>query len=278
MTAQVIAITADELEALHGAGPLAFQCYLHLRTWMDYGTGITGRSRPISLAMLRAYCETHTPRGAGVQITAPSEKEIRTALARLQRAGLLRRLAGDRLAFSLPLAAVASARPNQTGHGAGAEQSTAPGTTNPAPVKAPRPEPGTDRKPTEQPNRAHIMNQVSLSSTCALVQFLHLQDIPTAGRETTLERWRAEGITAEGLQKAVAVARSVRAKVGSTQPVNVGLLDRILSSPPPGATAPRIGADLVAIGTAQGCPPRPGESWEQYRFRLSNAPVQRNST
>lgn len=278
MTAQVIAITADELEALHGAGPLAFQCYLHLRTWMDYGTGITGRSRPISLAMLRTYCETHTPRGAGVQITAPSEKEIRTALARLQRAGLLRRLAGDRLAFSLPLAAVASARPNQTGHGAGAEQSTAPGTTNPAPVKAPRPEPGTDRKPTEQPNRAHIMNQVSLSSTCALVQFLHLQDIPTAGRETTLERWRAEGITAEGLQKAVAVARSVRAKVGSTQPVNVGLLDRILSSPPPGATAPRIGADIVAIGTAQGCPPRPGESWEQYRFRLSNAPVQRNST
>lgn len=272
MTAQVIAITADELEALHGAGPLAFTCYLHLRAWMDYGTGITGRSRPISLAMLRTYCETHTPRGAGVQITAPSEKEIRTALARLQRAGLLRRLAGDRLSFALPRAAVASARPNQTGHGAGAEQSTAPGTTKPAPVKAFRPEPGTDRnsiEEAEEANRAHIMNHVSLSSTCALVQFLHLQDIPTAGRETTLKRWRAEGITAEGLQKAVAVARSVRAKVGSTQPVNVGLLDRILSSPPPRATVPRIGADLVAIGTAQGYPPRPGESWEAYRLRLA---------
>lgn len=276
MTAQVIAITADELEALHGAGPLAFQCYLHLRAWMDYGTGITGRSRPISLAMLRTYCETHTLRGAGVQITAPSEKEVRTALARLQRAGLLRRLAGDRLAFSLPLAAVAPKRPNQTGHGAGAEQSTAPGTTKPAPVKALRAEPGTDRKPIEQPNRAHIMNQASLSSTCALVQFLHLQDIQTAGREATLERWRADGITAEALQKAVAAARSVRAKAASTQPVNVGLLDRILSSPPPVATLPRIGADLVAIGTAQGYPPRPGESWEAYRLRLA-APDGRNS-
>ena len=156
------------------------------------------------------------------------------------------------------LAVVASARPNQTGRGAGAEQSTAPGTTKPAPVKTLRAEPGTDRKPIEQPNRAHIMNQVSLSSTCALVQFLHLQDIQTAGREATLDRWRADGVTADALQKAVAAARSVRAKAGSTQPVNVGLLDRILSSPPPGATRPRIGAALGVIGTAQGCPPRPG--------------------
>ena len=271
MTAQVIAITADELEALHGVGPLAFTCYLHLRAWMDYGTGITGRSRPISLAMLRTYCETHTPRGAGVQITAPTEKEIRTALARLQRAGLLRRLAGDRLAFSLPLAVVASARPNQTGHGAGAELSTAPGTAKPAPVKAFRPEPGTDRAPIEQPNRAHIMNQVSLSSTCELVQFLHRQDIQTAGREATLERWRGDGIALDALQKAVAVARTVRAKAASAQPVNVGLLDRILRSPPPVPTLPRIGgADLVATGTALGCPPRPGESWEAYRVRLGS--------
>lgn len=270
MTAQIIAITADELEALHGAGPLAFQCYLHLRAWMDYGTGITGRSRPISLAMLRAYCETHTPRGAGVQITAPSEKEIRTALARLQRAGLLRRLAGDRLAFSLPLALVASARPNQTGHGAGAEPSTAPGTAKPAPFKPLPLEPGTDRKPTERPNRAHIMNQVSLLSTCALVQLLHRQDIQTAGREATLERWRNEGVTADALQQAVAVARNVRDKAGSSQPVNVGLIDRILSSSPPVPALPRNRADLVAAGTTRGCPPRPGESWEAYRLRLAS--------
>lgn len=76
---QVIAITADELDALYGISPLAFQVYVLLRTWMDYRTGKTGQSRPVSLAMLRAYCETHTPRGKGVQITAPSEKEIRTA-------------------------------------------------------------------------------------------------------------------------------------------------------------------------------------------------------
>ena len=80
---QLITLRGIELETLHGAGPLAFEVYVMLRWWMDYRTGITGRRRPISLAMLITYCETHTPRGAGTQIEQPTEKSIRGALERL---------------------------------------------------------------------------------------------------------------------------------------------------------------------------------------------------
>jgi hypothetical protein len=97
-------LTAVEIEAMHGSGPLSACAYLWLRYWADIRTGVVGQSRPISLGMLRAYCETHVSKGAGVQIVQPSERNIRTALAGLERAGLLRRLSGDRLIFRLLLA------------------------------------------------------------------------------------------------------------------------------------------------------------------------------
>ncbi len=272
MTGQVIAITSDELEALHGAGPLAFQAYMMLRAWMDYRTGITGRSRPVSLAMLRAYCETHTTRGAGVQIEQPSEKSIRTALDRLQRAGLLRRLAGDRLAFALPLAAVASARPEQTRHGDGADFSTQPGTAKPKAHAERRTEPGRPSATVTSPNPAHIMNHDFSSSTCVLVDYLHRQDIQTAGRESLIEDWRERGVTMQDLQKAVTTARAMRAKSQSTQPVNAGLLGAILDAGRASTRAPSQNNDsLLAAGAANGCPPRPGESWDAYRRRLAAA-------
>jgi hypothetical protein len=97
-------LTAAEIEAMHGTGPLSAFAYLWLRSWADIRTGVVGQTRPISLGMLRAYCETHVPKGAGVQIVQPSERNIRTSLAGLERAGLLRRLPGDRLCYRLLLA------------------------------------------------------------------------------------------------------------------------------------------------------------------------------
>ncbi len=97
-------LTAAEIEAMHGTGPLSTCAYIWLRSWADIRTGVVGQTRPISLGMLRAYCETHVPKGAGVQIVQPSERNIRTALASLERAGLLRRLPGDRLCYRLLLA------------------------------------------------------------------------------------------------------------------------------------------------------------------------------
>lgn len=260
MTGQVIAITAEEIDALHGVGPLAFQAYVLLRAWMDYGSGITGRSRPVSLAMLRAYCETHTPRGAGVQITAPSEKEIRTALARLQRAGLLGRLPGERLAFRLPLATIACARPKQTGHGAGIKSSTEPGTTKAAPIKAKRREPGADRAPSGQPNRAHIMVQEKQNPG-------HLQAAPVDKRNP--DRPPAE------VRDLADIRDWLAAQWFTGTPPHQ---DRATAPPSEkngfaegGRTVAPATAEeqrLLAIGRQKGKEPRPGESWATFRARL----------
>lgn len=163
MTTQILAITSQEIQALHGAGPLAVCVYLHLRAWMDYGTGVVGKSRPVSLAMLAAFAETHTPRGGGTQIEQPSEKAIRTALDRLNRAGLLCRLGAERLLFRLPLALTAQARPNQTRHGDGTLLPTEPGTAEAAPALAMQAEPGTEKEGADSPNLAHIMYQVNIN-------------------------------------------------------------------------------------------------------------------
>lgn len=227
MTPQVIALTGAELEALHGAGPLAVAVYLHLRAWMDYGTGITGRSRPVSIAMLAAFTETHTTRGAGVQVTQPTEKELRNTLNKLQRGGLLIRRAGERLLFSLPMALVASARPNQTGRDEGTISSTEQGTVEPLPALAMQAEPGSGSDDAIGLNRAHIMYQVNLNPTRRPVDKFGQGSRPARARS-------AEGGSAI-------------------------------------ATDSADHARLLMIGQDRAMPPRPGESWQDYRNRLLQA-------
>lgn len=98
-----------EIDALHGAGPLGMSVYVWLRTWVDLRTGRVGASRPISLQMLLSYTETHVPRGAGMQTIKATIKELRVALDRLQRLGLLVRMGGgDTLVFRMPMAVLPS--------------------------------------------------------------------------------------------------------------------------------------------------------------------------
>lgn len=270
---QLITLRRIELETLHGAGPLAFEAYVMLRGWMDYRTGITGRSRPISLAMLATYCETHTPRGAGIQIDQPTEKNIRGALARLERAGLLHRLAGRRLAYRLPLAATASARPNQTGHGAGTSPSTEPGASNRARTLAYKHIPGMRYEATKPPNRAHIKNQECLRVPQWLVDKIAAAGIDTHRAGLALEALAAKAGTPEQLDEAIARAKALRRRTGSTQGLNVGLLGSILegtrgalpgwqSTPPAG----RPRGFRQEIDSSK--PPRPGESWNAYFQRI----------
>lgn len=111
-----IYLTAGELDALHGCGPLGIAVYVHLRAWMDLRTAMVGASRPISRAMILAYVETHVPRGAGTETVKSTVKELRTALDRLMRAGLLvRRGNDDALVFRLPLAQTLSHDQNKQG-------------------------------------------------------------------------------------------------------------------------------------------------------------------
>lgn len=274
MSEQLFIVTATEMERLHGAGPLAGLAYLHLRHWMDYERGTVGQQRPISLAMLAAYTEEHVPRGAGVQVIQASEKNIRTALDRLQRMGLLRRLGGDRLAFSLPLAVCASARPKQTRHGAGTLDPAPPGTANASTDASSAAEPGAMPAPLPPPNPAHIKNHVNLSSsTCAVIDFLKGQDIRTSGKESVIAGWVADGVGLDQVREAVKAARATREAEGSSQPLNVGLLAAILRNPakPKRRLSGLSDDELLRLGTAHGMPPHMGESWPDYRRRLQGA-------
>lgn len=122
MAAAGVYLSAAELQALHGCGPLAISAYVWLRSWMDYDTGEVGRPpHVISLGKLRAYCERHIPRGTGIQIEAPTEKDVRMALDQLERAGLCQRISEPRsLILRLSQAGMSEVRPKQTGRIAGA--------------------------------------------------------------------------------------------------------------------------------------------------------------
>lgn len=235
---RLIALTDREVDGLFGIGPLGVLLYLSLRRVMDFREGTAGRSTPISLNGLAMACETHTTRGRGVQITRPSEKETRGALAKLERNGLLRRLPGDALAFRLPLALTASARPNQTGHDAGTDSSTQPGTVQPASTLVMQVTPGTDAAPQQRPNRAHIEvkeNQNLAARPAAPVD--------NRGSRTTADR------SARGA-------------------------DVTHGAPPPGSAEE---SRLLAIGRQRGIAARPGESWSEFAariFRRSPAPAQ----
>lgn len=228
---RLIALSEAELDALHGAGPLAVALYLELRRMMDYHDGTVGRSTPISLHGLARATETHITRGKGFEIRQPSEKEIRTGLDRLARAGLLRRLPGDRLAYRLPLALTARARPAHTGHGAGTDLSTEPGTADAAPLLAIETEPGTPSKPSTEANRAHIEG--------------HEIQNPAAARPPAVDK--SEGATRRPQRSAAGPARTATPR-----------------------TVCADGEDhrLLLIGRQRGVEPRPGESWAQFRGRV----------
>lgn len=177
-------LTSGELNALHGTGPLATSVYVWLRYWMDVKKGVTGLSRPISLAMICDYCETHVPRGAGMQTIKPTIKEVRVALARAERAGVLKRVGNaENLVFKLPLAETlsldqikqgkvrAGCEGTEQGTVQGTEQGTEQGTVKANEYEAFEVEQGTEqgteldanrarnRAGVNGANRAHIRDQ-----------------------------------------------------------------------------------------------------------------------
>lgn len=119
--------TDRERQALPGLGPLARAMYEVLRFQMDYTTGLVGRRTPISWNGLAHELRTDTPRGRGHQTTRPTLQEMRTAVERLIRAGLLKRVGGeDFLSFLCPFAFIAPVRPFHTQQSGNSPQSTEP--------------------------------------------------------------------------------------------------------------------------------------------------------
>jgi len=249
MTSQIIAVRAEEIDALHGLGPLALAIYVHLRLWMDYGTGIVGKTRPVSLGMLAAHCEAHTAKGRGTHVEQPSTQAIRTALDRLQRAGLLRRLPGDRLSFSMPMAQRAPARPFQTQHEVNADLSTEPNTGKAAPMLEDTTERNTEKACGVRPNSTHIMYQVNQN--------------PTARPAAAVDK--SAGPSYAGIAQTLAQAWFPD---GATPKAKGGFAEWARATPPASAEESR----LLAIGRQKGVNPRPGESWSEFAARLFKRP------
>lgn len=294
-------ICAAELEALHGLGALSVSAYLHLRLWMDLRSGVVGLSRPITLAMVAAHTESHVTRGRGFEVVQPSQKEVRCALDRLVRAGLLARLAGDRLAFSMPLAATASIRPENAGRNGGTLRgavensakafSGAGSTAIRASLQgAAFPERGArHQRIGETPTPPHTASTPAPGLRAR-------EAIAAAGGsaegEAAADLLRGAGVRVLGHEQelaalarvpeadvlaAVELARQERQAAGSTQPVGlryvVALLDRVRQQSPGKATTAWWSSEsaMLAKGAELGLSPRPGEGWGEFRGRVREA-------
>lgn len=296
-------LAAGELDALHGVGPLAFSAYVWLRSWADLRDGAVGRSRAVSLAMLAAYCEQHVPKGSGMQIVKPSERNIRTALSALQRAGLLVRIPDDRrLVFRLPIMDRPNCVRNEPDAFPTGEPDTARGMVrdgrkagNDAGFRLVRNlNPTPNLTGVNRPNSTHIGEQrTTLRQTTTthstLVHATRDDDVVLSaeekkladvlrgegvrirdGDQTALEGLVRQGIGLSDLLAAVARCRAAREKAGSQQPLNVGFVASLLNSHPRGDWR-TDDASALALGRESGIEPRPGENWPEFRNRLAAA-------
>ncbi len=302
-------LTATEIEAMHGTGPLSAFAYLWLRYWADIRTGVVGQTRPISLGMLRAYCETHVPKGAGVQIVQPSERNIRTALAGLERAGLLRRLSGDRLIFRLVLAQTlphAHSKPDADLTGQSAAQSDGvdnspdawPGTASGSSrsMHATRYSPRAGR-----PYPAHIEDQRNKPSPDSAASFaMRIQNVASVAavqndrHEAIAALFREQGVVVgpghpviadlaainvsdADLLAAVDLARQAREAEGTGQPLNPGFiranLRKAIEQKKPATVAWWSSVPAMEAQARKLNIPgaRPGESLDEFKERIWSA-------
>ncbi len=298
-----IYLTLQEIEATHGVGPLSSCAYLWLRYWVDIRTGVVGKSRPISLGMLRAYCETHVPKGRGIQIVQPSERNIRTALEVLERVGLIKRLPGDNLIFRLPLAQVLLLAPgkpdvNLTGYpdtmpgrvdnwAEAATGAGAPNVVQPNPARYPsRPRTaypthirGRRDNPPSQPAASTTREERMLAAGRnerheAIAALLHDQGVLVGSGHPVVAEWVAMNVSDTDLLAAVQLACQAREAEGTGQPLNPGFirakLRKVLGKEKPAAVAwwssvPAMEARARELKIAGA---RPGESMEEFKARI----------
>ena len=111
-----VCFSPEEQRLLSACSGTAVKCYMRLRARMDFATCIVGRFSGISYTMLREWSAQTIEKGSGEIEVQPSIKQVRTALAQLQRRGLIRRMSTEHLVFLMPLAAEGLERLKRTGH------------------------------------------------------------------------------------------------------------------------------------------------------------------
>ncbi|WP_232446799.1 DUF1376 domain-containing protein [Burkholderia ubonensis] len=91
------------------------------------------------------------------------------------------------------------------------------------------------------------------NAAAAFVEILRREGVSVAASDECVASWPLRGATREDVLTAVATARQRRAKDGSTQPINVGFLDRILSD-----------AIAARSSNAGGAPRVAGDWWRSW--------------
>lgn len=127
--------TQAEKEALDnsGIGSVAVALYVTLKFQMDFRSRTVGKHTSISWNELGWAMREDTTRGRGVQQVRMPLQPMRTAIDRLVKAGLLKRIGNaDALCFFLPKAKDASVRPNQTQQSGNRGESTEPNSVEPS--------------------------------------------------------------------------------------------------------------------------------------------------
>lgn len=272
-------ITQAEMRALGGCSPLAFRVYHFLRYRMDLHTGQTGAVYRVSYASMIEACQTQIPRGAGTQIVLPSQKEMRGALANLERAGLLKK-SPEAFVFTLLLAKIL---PPQTGHSAGKT------------VAAAKPRPSGRRAPSRQPIRriqgtyqqTGLKNQKKAAAESAvdksaspdtpalLDQFAQQIGYPIKHHPASVARLMAHRPSPEQLATAILAAVAARKRDQNPAPLNPGFIACFLHAPPKPHTPRRHWQDswsgIVAHAQTLGIHQRQDEHPQAFRARVIGA-------
>jgi hypothetical protein len=285
------------MQSLYGTGPLAMALYLVLLRLMDWGSGLVGAACPISRHGLCAQLVTEVVRGKGCSEERPSVGELRAALAKLERSGLIERVGNEELlVFRMRLAYAGNVRQKNAqpsdnrlrnpvihslkpSSGAGLRVvsqgddnrgKTACATdvfkscclsTQPAAESLPRE--GVVDNSAAASNAEN--DEATMARKSALIATLKDKGITPPSGDQRVRGWVASGYSVAQLTKAIDTARLRREEAGSDAPVNIGLIDRILTDEFSGKT----GNDQTqAQARALGMVALPGESWEAFRRRV----------
>jgi hypothetical protein len=274
--------TLVEFDALRGVSDLSARIYVVLRRWMDFNTGKTGGwQRRISHQMLREECECWIPRGAGYQKKQPSQKQIRVALAGLERTKLIVRLADEALVFSLPKAEKKFTRPFETGQKLGREsiaedacQSRASRQTGQASPHRTRHTSGVRVYPSPDPAAAGAHEAVDKSSEKVAADFLSKLSktigYPIQARhdDRVLLQWIEVDMCATTLEGAANAAKTARLRDSNPAPLNPAYISAFLSQPEDWQKSWR---KIVAKGEALGVHKMANEHDQTFKSRVLTA-------
>lgn len=292
---KVMMLNEMEWERLSGLPHLAFRIYMVLHWRMDMSTFLVGDVKRISRRALIEWCEVDAVSGRHASKTGqPTEKQVRGALDLLLSEGLLSRPRGlDQFVFLLDLALAGNARPKKDGPRKGRtmgreidaqSQQQQGNTKDDGPGQSPRmgPHQKERSKPKDVNTAAATLGAVDKSAGMLLPHEIAgwlCQAEQGRGKNLTisitdplLKSWSVEGVRAETLEAALALAVADRVQRDNPAPVNPGFLNVFVAKlRGQGSSAEpwfRSASGIEGKGRELGLHQSPGEHFPIFKARV----------